>query len=256
MRATPLTLAIAARWLSVLGCIVLASCGPPARRLVIGPPPPPGAVPAPEMRVEQPVTTPTTQRERKPVLALMRAGDTEALREVLPFGPQRSRMNPYHPDFGTPNEAGPPVLLPPEVRQYLMRELLEAGEFVVLERERILEIIRELEFAESRYVDADSVKRTGKLYGVHFIIEAAYFPPADAAAGEGAYLAEPPCREVRTDHSAVYLDVFDVEASPWFAGSDRIQPSLLAAVDELVSKLASATPPIAVQEVGEPTTFS
>ena len=139
-----------------------------------------------------------------------------------------------------------------------MRELLEAGEFVVLERERILEIIRELEFAESRYVDADSVKRTGKLYGVHFIIEAAYFPPAQggAAAGEAERIwPSHPAREVRTDHSAVYLDVFDVETGQVRAvcfGSDR-NPAVAArnAVDELVSKLASATPPIAVQEVGD-----
>jgi hypothetical protein len=188
----------------------------------------------------------------------MRPGDLEPFKDVLPFAPRRAPVNLYHPRQPDGSDYGTPVLLPPEVRQYLMRELAESGQFVVAERERVLELIRELEFVETRYVDPGTPPKTGRIVGVHYIIEAAFLPPESGgtasanAEGDKHSLPGSPPRNTGAQ-SSVYLDVYDVETGQVACvcfGSD-LNPAIAArkAVDDLLDRLRGAAPPIKVSAV-------
>jgi len=83
-------------------------------------------------------------RQRRLVVALMRPGDVVRLADYLPFGRGLSatRTGPGGKTTqwilrdGTEDA---PVSMPPPIRQFLMRELLEGREFLLVERERILD---------------------------------------------------------------------------------------------------------------------
>ena len=58
-------------------------------------------------------------------------------------------------------------------RQRLISLLVEAGCFTVVERDEINEIVREIDFGESRYVSEERAAGIGNLYGVRYIITGA-----------------------------------------------------------------------------------
>jgi hypothetical protein len=54
---------------------------------------------------------------------------------------------------------------------FLKKELLESKAFVVVERNRIMEILREINFGKTKFVDPETSPQEGQLWAVHYIIE-------------------------------------------------------------------------------------
>lgn len=59
-------------------------------------------------------------------------------------------------------------------RALLIDTLLETGAFDVLERDNINDIVREIEFGQSGYVDRDASAKAGSLKGVQYIIKGSF----------------------------------------------------------------------------------
>jgi len=76
--------------------------------------------------------------------------------------------------------------------EMLKHELLASQSFVLVERERILDILREQQFSQSKYVQPGSGQKPGGLLGV-------------------GYLVEGSVRTKRGDRSIVYLSLYDVK---------------------------------------------
>ena len=53
----------------------------------------------------------------------------------------------------------------------LKHALVKSEDFTVLERERILEVLREINFGKSKYVDPESAGEEGNLLAVRYLIE-------------------------------------------------------------------------------------
>jgi hypothetical protein len=240
-------------------CLTAAPQVSLADKIKVAPPPPP------------PPATPQTQtydykhevkkvvRDRKPVVALLRQGDVIQWADFFPFG--RGTTITEARDFSiiTQGRRDEPVYMPPSVRQYLTRELLATGEFIVLERERIIEIMRELAFAKTGAVNPDAAPRPGRILGVHFIIEGSFFgtgglPPDDPAL-EGVK-NEIKKRRLNIDPRAacvMYLTIYKVETGEVKAvacGAD-LQPlvAVKKAVEDLVDQLADVVEPIKLSQV-------
>jgi hypothetical protein len=199
-------------------------------------------------------------RDRKPVLALLRAGDIAELKDVLPFGRTviANAVNPDGSRIPTIVRGNPdaPVLLPVDMRAFLVRELLGTQEFIVLERERIVEIAREIALAKTAAVNPDTVVRPGRLIGVHYIVEGSYFAagglPADdpALADVRKDLAKRRLKLDPSQASVLYLTVYKVETGEVKAvacGAD-LKPMVAAkkAVEDLVDQLANIVEPVKV----------
>ncbi|MEW6249236.1 MAG: CsgG/HfaB family protein [Planctomycetota bacterium] len=269
----------------------MPGCAAPPIRTEPPPPPPPRESAPQEYRYrhEQPTPPPPAPRpfgQRKPVVALLRAGDLVDFAENLPFGrrrlvvvpdqtrPQEFQIqgkvgDPQNPDAvditgridsgkqprtvelqGQPDA---PVLLPVHIRQYLLDGLVNSGSLIVVERERILEILREQTFAASPRVDPNTAPQPGRLLGVHYIIEAAYYPPGSAPARESMW------RELdELDYfglgwqrgegpALVYLSVYDVQTGVIVAvargGDHNPELAVHTAVHDVIQKLARQTQP-------------
>ncbi|MGB2998059.1 MAG: CsgG/HfaB family protein [Phycisphaerae bacterium] len=252
----------------------------------VAPPPPPpekATEPAPTFDYKHEIKE--VKRDRKAVVALLRTGDVVALKEYLPFG--RGVGVSQTTDAKIKGQAGDetgdvdldveaktdavvktgledaPVFMPPPIRQFLTRALLQTREFVVVERERILEIARELALAKTQAVDPKTAPRPGHLIGVHYIIEGAYFP-AGALPRDDPALA-PVQREIRkrrlaidpTTAAVMYLTVYRVETGEIKAvacGAD-LQPlvAIERAVEDLLDQMRDVVEPIRVTSVNPQT---
>ena len=203
-------------------------------------------------------------RQRRPVVALMRPGDVVRLADYLPFGRGLSATR-TRPDGKTTQwimrtgREDAPVSMPAPIRQFLVRELLQDREFIVVERERILEIIRELDFAKTKATDPKTTPKPGRLIGVHYIIEGNFYPvgglPQDDPALD-AVKAEARRRRLRIDptRSAVmYLTVYKVETGEVkaVACGAALQPlvAVKRAAEDLIDQLADIVEPIKVASV-------
>ena len=203
-------------------------------------------------------------RQRRLVVALMRPGDVVRLADYLPFGRGLSATR-TRPDGKTTQwilrdgTEDAPVSMPPPIRQFLMRELLEGREFLLIERERILEIIRELDFGKTKATDPKTTPRPGRLIGVHYIIEGNFYPvgglPRDDPALD-AVKAHARRRRIRIDptRSAVmYLTIYKVETGEVkaVACGAALQPlvAVKRAAEDLVDQLADIIEPIKVVSV-------
>ena len=241
------------------------------------PPPPPPPVhsatpPAPLSDV--PAQPPRVGRP--PVIALMRTGDTLALADILPFGrqpPEAGNAAPQAPIqqvFVNTTPPSPTVagndLLPPQIHVALRRELVSSGCFMVIERERIMRVVEELELGKTAYFDKQTTVPPGRLWGVHFIVEGSFLAPeqgGDAAAGAERRPVIDRARPVPLGQNAVYLSVYDVETGEvkCVALGFDANPMLAArkAVKDLVLKLGCDSPPIrvaAVEKVGNRTVLT
>jgi hypothetical protein len=227
---------------------------------VAPPPPPPPAPPKAAATYDYKHETRKVVRDRKPVVALLRPGDVTQIADFLPFGrgvtvtDVNARLQILQ--VGRPDA---PVYMPPSYRQFLTRELLQTGEFVVIERERILEILRELAFAKTDAVNPETAPRPGRLIGVHYIIEGSFF-----AAG-GLPLDDPSLDRVKREIArrklpvdprqacVMYLTVYKVETGEVKAvacGAD-LQPlvAVKKAVEDLVDQLGDVVEPIKLSQV-------
>jgi len=251
--------------------LALAAWPPPAAADKIHvppppPPPPPDNKPKPAYDYKHDVKK--TRRDRKLVVALLRPGDVVELKDYLPFG-RGVGITDTQPDgtksqtvikTGREDEA---VRMPAPIRQFLARELLLTREFLVLERERILEIARELALAKTDAVDKTTAPRPGRLIGVHYIIEGAYYPVGGLPPGDPALAAvrrEIQRRRLNLDPAAacvMYLTVYKVETGEVRAvacGAD-LQPlvAVQRAVEDLCDQLRDVAEPVKVAAVNPDT---
>jgi len=266
----------------------------------VAPPPPPpekATEPAPTFDYKHEIKE--VKRGRKAVVALLRTGDVVALREYLPFGRGvgisqtadakikgqadakiKGQVGAETGDVDLNVEAktdavaktdtviktgleDAPVLMPMPIRQFLTRALLRTRAFVVVERERILEIVRELALAKTQAVDPKTAPRPGRLIGVHYIIEGAYFC-AGALPRNDPALA-PVRREIRkrrldidpTAAAVMYLTVYRVETGEIKAvacGADlRPLVAVERAVEDLLDQMRDVVEPIRVTHVNPET---
>lgn len=241
--------------------LAVASCVDKVR---VPAPPRPSTAPQPAAAYDYRHELKEVERERRPVIALMRPGDVVQLAEHLPFGrgvsigetDAEGKKSQVIIKDGTEDA---PVRLPPQIRQYLVREMLDTREFVVVERERILELVRELEFGLTPATDEKTTPRAGRLYGVHYIVEANYYPvgalPREDPALD-AVKAELRRRRIRADPSrsaVVYLNVYKVETGEVkaVACGAAFQPMVAAkrAVQDLLDQLADVVEPVRIVSV-------
>ncbi|MCX5653781.1 MAG: hypothetical protein NTY65_03910 [Planctomycetota bacterium] len=230
-----------------------------ADKIHVAPPPPPPPATAPAQTFDYKHEVKKVVRDRKPVVALLRQGDVIQWADFFPFG--RGTTITEARDFSilTQGRRDEPVYMPPSVRQYLMRELLQTGEFIVLERERIIEIMRELAFAKTGAVNAETAPRPGRIIGVHYIIEGSFFgtgglPPDDPALD--GVKNEIKKRRLNIDPRAacvMYLTIYKVETGEVKAvacGAD-LQPlvAVKKAVEDLVDQLGDVVEPIKLSQV-------
>lgn len=121
---------------------------------------------------------------RRFVVALVRFGADRAPDDAdVPFGggpntvPADGNSNIHinvHSGPVTGQPSGPELGLSMSHRDraFLQKKLMESESFVVVERERILDVIRELNFNRTHYVNPATATDTGQLMGVQFLIEA------------------------------------------------------------------------------------
>ena len=114
------------------------------------------------------------------VVAILRFGDTKDVEEV-PFGPasQPSQTGPGQASVDIRiNEVAPAQeaqqdkpQMNKRARELLKSTLVRSQAFTVVERERVLEILREINFGQSKYADQASAPEVGQLLAVQYLIE-------------------------------------------------------------------------------------
>ncbi|MGB2754985.1 MAG: CsgG/HfaB family protein [Phycisphaerae bacterium] len=273
----------------LLGVLAAAPHGALAdKKIQVAPPPPPSGEKQGEPAYDYKHEIKTVRRDRKPVLALLRAGDVVELQEYLPFGRgvNISRSGSAEADVKTTRTDGTgkettatvtgqgsttirtgredaPVFMPVPIRQFLTRELVTTRQFVVVERERILEIARELALAKTAAVNPETSPRPGRLIGVHYIVEGSYFPAGGLPADDPALA--PVRREINkrrlnldpTLACVMYLTVYKVETGEVKAvacGADlRPLVAVQRAVEDLLDQMRDVVEPIRVARVDKET---
>jgi hypothetical protein len=110
------------------------------------------------------------------VVALARFASDKALDDV-PFGAERYpesapdvEINVQTINARSPREEKP-FGLDLRSRAMLKRELQETDAFVVVERDRILDILREIQFGQSEYVNRDTSPEVGAIMSVQYLLE-------------------------------------------------------------------------------------
>jgi curli biogenesis system outer membrane secretion channel CsgG len=145
------------------------------------PPPPVAAEPAPIRTYDysQKVLSGAKQRQGlRWTVAVLRYGDTKPV-EDAPYGQatQPAQSGQVNVNVKIGNDAGsePSQVAPwlsKNEHEMLKRALVQSEAFAVVERERILELLREINFGQSRYVDPDTSPEMGQMLAVRYVIEA------------------------------------------------------------------------------------
>jgi hypothetical protein len=170
------------RVLLALGLLVtLGACSEPRQDVASAPAPPP---PPPDARAKQTFDYPRSAHKtdkklrRKLVVAMVRFASDKPIDDV-PFGRERIpeggdaptvQVNIIDQIVFVPGEEKPPGL-DVRSRQMLKRELLETDAFVVVERDSILDILREIQFGQTKYVNPDTSPEVGEIMSVQYLLE-------------------------------------------------------------------------------------
>ncbi len=162
--------------------LVWAGCDKDNTEAISAPPPPAKGEMAPTRTYDFSQNVLASARDRagrKWTVAVLRFGDTKEVDDV-PFGAtsqpsQNGQVNvnvkvgndvPANPG---PNQASPQ--LNKRAREILKHELVKSEAFTVVERERILEILREINFGKTKYVDPATAPEEGAMLSVRYLIE-------------------------------------------------------------------------------------
>jgi hypothetical protein len=123
---------------------------------------------------------------RRMVVALVRFEEDRPLEdEQIPFGPTPDDEPAPAPDSMSvqvevqtggiqtngPVTSAKPTSMGLRTRAMLKHELMESESFVVVERDRILDLLREQKFGQSGYVHPIGTPETGKLMGVQYLLD-------------------------------------------------------------------------------------
>ena len=167
--------------LSLLIIIISTGCDERNRMAGSVPPPPPTdqAQPARTYDYSQKVLENNRHTGRKWTVAILRFGDTKEV-EGVPFGkassPSQSGSGEVNVNVKVGDDAAAtPTDTPPEInkraRETLKHELVKSDAFTVVERERILEILREINFGKTKYINPDTAADEGSLLAVKYLVE-------------------------------------------------------------------------------------
>ena len=182
-----------ALWLGIaavaVACALQTGCQPQgdSTNAVAPPPPAPEAAPPQVRTFDYTHKVVVSSRRRGGCLytvAILRFGDTTEV-EGQPFGKARPTDDGKKPAGGDvnvnvevklgPQPADRPVTTPPQInkraREILKHQLVQSEAFAVIERERILEILREINLGKTKYVDPETAPDEGKLISVQYLIE-------------------------------------------------------------------------------------
>jgi hypothetical protein len=116
---------------------------------------------------------------RKLAVAILRFGDTKEVDQV-PWGDTNAGAVSQEGNVNVNVRVGDDVALrpgqtPPQMskraREILKSELVKSDAFTVIERERILEIIREINFGKTKYADPQTAPDEGQLLCVRYLLE-------------------------------------------------------------------------------------
>jgi hypothetical protein len=152
--------------LAASGILSLAGCSSPPPEMAGTTQPPPASIDAPPSETYD-YTHTVQQRTRRGngphwTVAILRLGDTKDIKDA-PFGAGPDVDGVRRPTGATSlNKSG---------RDLVKHCLVQNEAFTVLERERIIEILRELNLAKSPYVNPDTAPKQQKVCSVRYIIE-------------------------------------------------------------------------------------
>ncbi len=119
---------------------------------------------------------------RKLVLALVRFGEDRPVEDV-PYGVEQEpkpapgesgtnvNVDVQIGNRGAPNAEKQPPGMNIRARETLKRELMETESFVLVERERILDVLREIKFGQTKFVNPDSAPEMGEIMAVQYLLE-------------------------------------------------------------------------------------
>lgn len=160
-----------------------AGCDKDNTEAISAPPPPPKGEMAPTRTYDYTQKALSNGRDtagRKWTVAILRFGDTKEVEDV-PFGSASQpaagggqvnvnvKIGNDAPANPGPNQAAP--MVNKRAREALKHELVKSEAFVVVERERILEILREINFGKTKYVDPAGAPEEGELLSVRYLLE-------------------------------------------------------------------------------------
>lgn len=172
--------------IAVVALSVMNGCGPtttePAGALA--PSPPPTQLP-PKMRTYDYTHKVLMDGKMRSgqywTVAILRFGDTRQAEDV-PFGKERKKddagasqvnvtVEAVGQQINAPSSGQAPPQMNKRAREILKHSLAESDAFVIVERERILEILREINFGKTKYVDTASSPEEGQLLCVRYLLE-------------------------------------------------------------------------------------
>lgn len=169
--------------LAVVWTAVLGGCQETPKQLAGETPPPPPPADAPRARTydytHKVLDTAKRRSGRKLAVAILRFGDTKEVEQV-PWGDQPATAPAQQGEMNVTVHVGDNVALPagqtpPEMgkraREMLKHALVESEAFRVIERERILEIIREVNFGKTKYADPATAPDEGQLLCLRYLLE-------------------------------------------------------------------------------------
>ena len=180
--------------IAILVAVMTIGCGPESTEKAgtLAPAPPPAAEPGQIRRYDYSHKVIANSKRRMGqywTVAILRFGDTRQI-EDAPFGTEEQKKDT---DSGKVNvkvnvvgqqiNAAKPTQDPPmmnkRAREILKNSLVNSDAFVLVERERILEILREINFGKTKYVAPETTQDEGQLYCVRYLIEGSLGPNED-----------------------------------------------------------------------------
>lgn len=170
--------------LALIGAFGPSGCADPKAEVGRHPAPPP---PPPRAEADRTYDyTHSIQQDgvgvlnRKLVVALVRFQEDRPVEDV-PFGPGPEIVPVEGSDnvvvdvqvggVRTAGEPKQPLSMNRRAREILKHELMESESFVLVERERILDILREQRFGQTRYVNPATSAEIGEVMSVQYLLE-------------------------------------------------------------------------------------
>jgi len=169
--------------IAVAAAILSGGCDASNQMAGSAPPPPSEGAP-PAMRTFDYTQKVIVSKQRRHgqywTVAILRFGDTRGVDDV-PFGkekptrPAKDGQVNVEVNVGTTGKTPAPSQDAPQMnkraREILKSTLVNSDAFTVVERERIVEILREINFGKTKYVDTETTPAEGKLFCVRYLIE-------------------------------------------------------------------------------------
>ena len=153
---------------------------------------------------------------RKLAVAILRFGDTKEVDQV-PWGDEPETQAGQKGEVNVNVRVGDDVAIgrgqaPPQMnkraRELLKKELVKSEAFTVIERERVLEIIREINFGKTKYADPNTAPDQGEMLCVRYLLEGSIGLNEDKTLKD-TFDKEPTYRDAANYQPGLWENVFD-----------------------------------------------